>query len=327
MTAAAPAAGRILVIKHGALGDLVQAMGPLQAIRRHHPRAHVTLLTTPPFRDFLAACPWVDAVWTDTRPPLWNLPAILALARRLRAGRFARVYDLQTSSRSSRYLALFGRPRPEWSGIAAGASHPHADPHRDHMHTLDRQRGQLLAAGIADVPAPALDWVPDGPLPLDAGAGPFVLLVPGGSAHRPEKRWPVGRFAALAARLSGSGLRPVVVGGAAEAPLAQAIRATAPDALDLTGRTSLVDLVRLGRRAAATVGNDTGPVHLLAVAGAPTVALFSRASDPALCAPRTGRVVVVRVDDLAGLSVERVAAALAAARESTPLQGGRPSLD
>lgn len=318
---------RILVIKHGALGDIVQAMGPLAAIRDHHPTAHIILLTTAAFRGFLAGCPYVDEVWTDTRPPVWNLPAILALARRLRGGAFARVYDLQTSRRSSRYFALFGRRRPEWSGIAPGASHPHANPDRDRMHTLDRQREQLRAAGIAAVPPPSLDWVADAPLPGGLAAGTFAVLVPGGSAHRPEKRWPVDRFAELAVELAAGGLRPVVVGGAGEQALAAAIMAAAPGSLDLTGRTGLDDLVRLGRAAAATVGNDTGPAHLLAVAGSPTVALFSRASDPALCAPRTGRVAVLRREALPDLPVAAVLEALTGLRRPTLLQAGPASLD
>ncbi len=303
----------ILIIKHGALGDMVQALGPIQAIRRHHAGARITLLTTEPFRTFLADCPWIDQIWIDRRPPLWHLPAVLALGRRLRAGGFARVYDLQTSGRSSIYLRLFGRRRPQWSGIAPGASHPHANPGRDYMHTLDRQAEQLRMAGIADVPAASLDWVPDGPLPPGMGPGPFVLLVPGGSAHRPEKRWPVDRFAGLARRLGGAGTTPVVLGTAAERPLADAIRAAAPGAIDLAGRTSLADLVRLGRRAAGTVGNDTGPVHLLVAAGSPAVVLFSAASDPALCAPRGGRVQVLRRADLAGLDIGDVATALGVA--------------
>ncbi|ROP90643.1 ADP-heptose:LPS heptosyltransferase [Stella humosa] len=299
-------------MKHGALGDLVQATGPMQAIRHHHPGARITLLTTRPFADFMAGCPWIDAVWVDDRPPAWNLPAVLRLGRRLRGGGFGRVYDLQTSGRSSRYLRFFGRPRPEWSGIAAGASHPHANPDRDRMHTLDRQREQLAMAGIARVPPPSLDWVADGPLPPGVPDRPFVLLVPGGSAHRPEKRWPIDRFAGLAAELAAAGIAPVVVGGGGERPLAAAIRAAAPDAVDLTGATGLADLVRLGRRAQAVVGNDTGPVHLLAVAGAPTVVLFSAASDPALCQPRGAAVRVLRESALADLGVGSVAAALAA---------------
>ena len=59
---------RILVIKLGALGDMVQAFGPFQAIRRHHGHAHITLLTTAPFAEFAMATGWFDEVWVDARP-------------------------------------------------------------------------------------------------------------------------------------------------------------------------------------------------------------------------------------------------------------------
>ena len=62
-----PGDERILVIKHGALGDWVLATGCFAAIRRHHRSAHVTLLTTPAFADLGARCPWFDEVWTDER--------------------------------------------------------------------------------------------------------------------------------------------------------------------------------------------------------------------------------------------------------------------
>ena len=61
----------------------------------------------------------------------------------------------------------------------------------------------------------------------------------------------------------------------------------------------------MGAGAALAVGNDTGPLHLIAAAGAPTLALFSNASDPDLCAPR-GRVTVLRAESLDLLSVDDV---------------------
>ncbi|MBM3542113.1 MAG: glycosyltransferase family 9 protein, partial [Alphaproteobacteria bacterium] len=146
---------RVLVIKLGALGDMVQALGPMAAIRRHHRDAHLVLLTTAPFAPLARASGWFDEIWCDARPSLWNLPAALALARRLNAGRFARVYDLQTSDRSGFYFRLIGPPfgrRPEWSGIARGCSHPHANPGRDSMHTIERQAEQLTMAGVGEVP-------------------------------------------------------------------------------------------------------------------------------------------------------------------------------
>ncbi|WP_114373815.1 glycosyltransferase family 9 protein [Elioraea thermophila] len=302
----------ILVIKHGALGDLIQAFGPFAAIRAHHPGARIDLLTTPPFAALMRRAPWFDRVLEDPRAPAWNLPASLRLARSLAREGYARVYDLQTSARSSRLfhlMRLFGA-RPEWSGIARGCSHPHANPDRDRMHTLERQRDQLAAAGITTFPPPDLAWL-DADLARFSLPARFALLVPGASPQRPEKRWPAEHYAALAATIAAQGATPVIVGTAAEAPLAAAIRQTCPAALDLTGRTTLVELAALARRALFAVGNDTGPMHLIAALGRPAVVLFSAASDPALCAPRGQCLRILRAADLRDLQPQTVLAALA----------------
>lgn len=292
---------RILVIKLAALGDFVQAFGPFAAIRAHHPDAEITLLTTKLFAALAAESPWFDRVWSDGRPNWWNLAAVSRLARRLRAADFDRVYDLQTSGRSSRYRVFVGR-RAEWSGIARGASHPDADPRRDSLHTVDRQRGQLIAAGVTVFPEPDLGWL-DADLSALSLPPRFALLLPGASALRSGKRWPAERFGALAARLD----MPVVICGiAAEAPLAQEIRASAPQAIDLTGRTDLRQLAAVARRASRAIGNDSGPTHLAAAMGCPTVVLFGSESDPALCAPRGRSVTILRHQPLGELPVEEV---------------------
>ncbi|HEX4262487.1 MAG TPA: glycosyltransferase family 9 protein, partial [Acetobacteraceae bacterium] len=227
------------------------------------------------------------------------------LARSLRGFDF--VYDLQTSARSSRYFRLAGRPA--WSGIAPGASHPHANPARDRMHTIDRQRDQLAMAGITAVPPPDLGWLAAAARPPGLRR-PYALLIPGAAPHRPAKRWPAPRFGAIAARLAAAGTTPAVIGTAAEAPLATAIRTACPEAIDLTGRTLLPDIARLAAGAALAIGNDTGPMHLAAMVGCRCIVLFSAESDPALTAPR-GDVLVLREADLGHLPVERVAAAVA----------------
>lgn len=305
----------ILVIKLGALGDFVQALGPFAAIRRRHVGDRITLLTTPPFADLARATGYFDRVDSSGRPRTIDIGGWFHLARLLNSG-FVRVYDLQTSDRSSFYRSLMGFPfsrPPEWSGIAVGASHRHADPKRDFMHTIERQRDQLARAGIRDVLLPEVSWA-TADVARFGLAAPYVLMVPGGSAHRPEKRWPAERFAVLARRLLAAGVVPVLLGTGGEAPLLDAIARAASGIRNLVDQTSFLEIVALARGARAAVGNDTGPMHLIAATGIPVVVLFSASSDPALCAPRgpegEATVTVLRADPLSTLTEAEVASAL-----------------
>jgi ADP-heptose:LPS heptosyltransferase len=289
---------KILIIKHGALGDIVLAFPAMAAIRAAHPSARITLLTTKPFAPFLAVSPWFDAIEIDTRPSALNILRLLNLRRQVTG--FDMVYDLQTSARSSWYFNLAGRP--PWSGIAKNCSLPHADPSRDKMHTRERLEGQLRAAGILRLPVPDLSWA-DADISRFCLPPAYMALVPGAAAHRPEKCWPAQHFSALAAA---QGLPVIVLGGAEQ-------RFSITGAIDLTGQTSFLELAAVLRGAAVAVGNDTGPMHLAAALGTKSVVLFSAASDPTLTAPRYPDgtwPVILRVASLQDLPVAEVLAAL-----------------
>ena len=308
-----PGPKQILVIKLSALGDFIQALGPMAAIRRHHERDHITLLTTAPFARLAQQTGYFDRVEIDRRSQPLDVRGWLGLRRTLLAGGFDRVYDLQTSQRSSFYARLWWPgTRPEWSGIAADCSHPHANLLRNPQHTITKQAEQLMMAGIHPVPLPSLP-VEDGALPPELTGRPFALLIPGSSPRHPGKRWPAQRYGELARALAARGVLPVVLGSKAEHGLADTIRQAEPAAVDLTGRTELADLVSLARAAAIAVGNDTGTSHIAAAGGAPLVALFSGESDPARCAPRGARVTVLRRAPLADLGLAPVLAAVEAA--------------
>ncbi|WPZ35748.1 glycosyltransferase family 9 protein [Thalassobaculum sp. OXR-137] len=305
----AAAMERVLVIKLGALGDFLLALGPMQAIRRAHPAARLTLLTRTAYRGLAEASGLFDTIWIDPAPKL-NPLAWLALRQKLRGGRFQRVYDLQTSDRSAAYFRLMGGAGgPQWSGKVPGCSHRHVYQAPSPLHTVDRQREQLAVAGITDVPLSDLSFL-DAPIADRLPARPFALLIPGASPGRPAKRWPADRFGALASRLDARGLGSVVAGTDGESGLAHAIQAQAPEALDLTGATSLADLAAVARAARLVIGNDTGPTHLAALAGAPTLALFSADSDPGRTGPRGPHTRWLQRDDLADLDEAAVLAAI-----------------
>jgi len=173
------------------------------------------------------------------------------------------------------------------------------------MHTVDRQREQLKLAGLENVPGTDLSWAKADISKFDLKS-PYAVLLPGGAPHRPAKRWPVDQFSDLARHLSEKGITPVVLGVASEKNLAQATLFGISNGLDLTGQTDLVEIATLAGNAVLVIGNDTGPMHVAASAGCPGVVLFSDASDPKLCAPRSEKIKIIERKSLEGLSVEEV---------------------
>jgi ADP-heptose:LPS heptosyltransferase len=302
---------RVLVIKLSALGDFILSIASFQAIRRAHRDAEIVLLTTAPYETLARATGCFDDIWIDARPALSRPRTWLALSRRLRRGRFDRVYDLQRNDRTAWYFRLLGRDKPEWVGKAGGASHRYIEGPGEPRHITEREAEQLRLAGIERAPWPDLSFVDCDLKRFDLPAR-YAILVPGGAPHRPRKRWPADRYAELARYLAAQGVIPILVGTDAESDEIDAVAQACPEAMNLRGRTSLLELAALARDATVAVGNDTGPMHLVAASGVPVVSLFSGESDPRKIAPRGPHVTVLRHDDLTDLPVSEVLAALPA---------------
>ncbi len=292
----------ILVIRHGALGDFVQSIWAFEAIRAQHKDAKIVLLTAPFLRDFAISMPFFDDVWVDTRPRWSNLKGLWALFSRLGKPNFSTVYDLQTSSRTQFYkrcLWALGR-LPVWHGKVQ-------DQGTDTWHTVDRQHVQLERAGIVWHKPSHFDWVPDHALALQELMGPYGLIVPLASAHRPDKFYPISSFRAVIDQMIQAQITPVIIGARQDLSLDLGLSAhQGAQVKDLRGQTTLEDLVRLGRHAKIAIGNDTGPMHMFAIVGCPSVVLFSNASNPQLCAPRGPRVKILQVDHFSNLLPQSV---------------------
>lgn len=304
------------MIKLGGVGEVVMAFPAFERIRHAHPLAKITLLTTEPFAALARSSPFFNTVEFDGAPK--GPGGWTALVLRLRRAHYDRVYDLQNDATTHLLFQALRPFAPPWSGTAPGCALPHRNPQRDRMHTLERQAEQLHDAGIwPDAPIkplsaapPDISWIlarsaQPRSISVAGGHRPLVIMAPGASPKKPDKQWPVDRYGELAKRLQDEGFDIVVIGALHESELARAIQRKAPRARDLTGRTDFAQIAALGARAALAIGNDTGALHLIAAAGAPTIALFSSASDPAITAPR-GHVTVLHSPDLKDLPVEQV---------------------
>ncbi len=275
------------MLRATALGDFVFALPALEALRAAYPGAEIVLVAREWHRRFLEGRPGpVDRViplpegtiGDEGVPPV--SPEVRSdLLGRLGSERFDLAIQLHGGGRNSnRIVGAIG------AGTSAGASTPDAPP-------LDRSipyvywQSEILrclevvglvgATPVALEPRLAVterdrersrDALPD-------DGRPMAALHPG--ASDPRRRWPPSAFAGVARDLARRGLRVVVTGTAAEAAIASAVvREAGAGVEDLSGRLDLSALVGTLERCAVVVSNDTGPLHVAAAVGTPTVGIF-----------------------------------------------------
>jgi ADP-heptose:LPS heptosyltransferase len=191
--------------------------------------------------------------------------------------------------------------KPDWSGIAAGCSHPHDNMHRDLMHTIDRQEEQLHKAGIDTVPPGDFSWIKSNIRQFGLNKD-FVLLAPGGASHRPQKRWPRQNYQKLIQYFVSNKIQVALIGGQEESLLLSELATTDSNCISLAGRTNHLDLFSLARKSIIIIGNDTGPMHIAAASGSKTIVLYSVDSDPALCGQRGNDVTIFREHRVSDIS-------------------------
>ena len=299
----------ILIIKHGALGDFILSFGPFKAIRNYHLNDYLVLLTTGKFEEFAQESNYFDEIIIDNRPSLWDVKKILKLAIFLRKKNFSRVYDLQTSQRSSFYYNFFRmKNNVEWSGTAFGCSHPDRNSDRNKIHTIERHKIQLAEIGIKNIKLSDLSWVKStNNFEINK---PYLLLSPGASSHRPKKRWPENNYVEIAKKFIRKRITPIILGNSEDLEIANFITMNTNGCINLVNKTTIQDLCSLAREAELSIGNDTGPMHVFSMSGCHSLVLFSDDSNPTRCAPRSINkkklVKIIQKNDLRNLIVDEV---------------------
>ncbi len=321
MPAAPPSdAERILLVRLSAIGDVLQCLHALAELRAARPGAAVHWVVEDRCASVLRGHPMLQGIVVyerralsaeARRPWLWPRAALRAwrLVRELRALRPTVAVDLQGNLKGALLARLSGAPRR--IGLAPGQggrerAHGFATERvalpPPPVHRADRARALLAPLGAARNGAgPTVAGVAEAAPVVEAWLraaglepGAFAVFHPGVSGFGELKRWPAARYAELARALAARRRLPVILtAGPGEEPLAEEVAALSGGAARRGPATrSLGELGALLARAAVVVGSDTGPVHLAAVLGTPTVALFGP-KDPAVYAPRGPRVRVV----------------------------------
>ena len=282
---ALPPARNAIILQSAWLGDSLLTLPLARDVKAALPGCRVTVLTLPKSAPLFQDCPHVDEVILDDKRGIHGGPGGLwRLARALRARRFDLAVIPHRSLRSALLAWLAGAPRRIGFNSSAGRLLlTDAVPFTWLMHDLERNLSLLrrLQPELRLRPDESLYLAPDAAATAavnarlaEDGVPPegTVVGVHAGAAWA-TKRWPAERFAELCRRLRAAGMRVVLLGAASERTLCAGI-ARASGALDWTGRTDLMELKALMGRLALMITNDSGPMHLAAAAGVPTLALF-----------------------------------------------------
>lgn len=315
------AAGRYLILRLSALGDVVFALESLAAIRAAEPDAVVDWVVEDRAAGLLRGHPWVNEVLVYprrrlsrmlARPWLW-LHAARELGRhgrRLRRTAYDAVLDLHGNFKSGLHVWFArGRRKIGFSRARARELSWLAVRERVDLGTRAGHRAeqglqlvaQLLGREPPDVEGPLIPVREKAAREADAclarhprgTGGPLVCIAPGSSGFAAFKRWPAARHRDLALALQREGARVVLCTGPGEDALAAAI-GTAPDILWCDGgRLGLPVYLEVLRRADVLVAADSGPLHMAQAVGTKTVALFGP-KDPAIYGPRRTRSIVLR---------------------------------
>ncbi|MCU1383223.1 MAG: hypothetical protein JWL71_1920 [Acidobacteria bacterium] len=282
---------RFLIVRLGALGDVVHAIPVAAALRRAFPGARIDWLVSAKHREILDLVPVIDRrLVINDRNDAAGGTSLLGAIRELRRSQYDVAIDLQGLIKSAILARASGAPRvlgfssryarERLARLFYTEAHDPGrgglyDP-RETRHVVDINLGLLRLLGID---APAREF-PIDDIDSDAArsarqqaGGRYVLLNPG--AAWPNKRWPPARLAAIAATLrERHGLMSIVLWGPGEEALAAEIVAGAGGAAVISPRTTIADVVALARRAVLMVSGDTGPTHIAAAVGTPIVGIY-----------------------------------------------------
>ena len=268
----------VLVIKHGSLGDIVQALGVVKTIRLFHPEDKITIMTTDTYKKLLMMTGFFDDVIIDNRPH-YNLQNWYRICKEVLAGNeWAVVYDLQLSKRTRRYwrISRFLTSYPtKWAFWQKMKEKPLGF---DFCVTPAKKKFSFAKVTRHfekfDFPPPSMTFCKGEGEHFDLLPEKYALILPGCSAGNMEKRWPVEKFAELVLKLQEEGLPSVVSGTSAEEYEINFICERAKQAVNVMNKSSIYDIPALAQRAAVVVGNDTGPTHIAAFSEAKTVVLY-----------------------------------------------------
>ena len=298
----------ILIIKHGSLGDLIQANGAIKDIKEFYENRKVFLLTSAPYSIFMSECPYIDGVIIDKKLPRWNLFFLYNLKKLLSKYNLSKVFDLQNSNRT-RFYRNFILKNLEWSSSLDTLESGQSKKDFDKYPVLDRMELQLKKNNIPTKYIKNIDlsWAKEdlSKLTQQYTNRDYILIFPFCSKKHQNKKWPF--FKDLTARLRReykNNYSILVAPGPGELKEANELNAK----IIMNGREpiNIKMLISLISGAKFIIANDTGPAHIASHLKKNGLVLFGSHTSARKVSIENSDFKALSVKNLADLDVDTV---------------------
>ena len=298
----------ILIIKHGSLGDLIQANGAIKDIKEFYKNRKVFLLTSQQYSIFMSECPYIDGVLIDKRLPRWNLFFLYNLKKLLSKYNFTKVFDLQNSSRT-KFYRNFILKNAEWSSSATTLKPGEKKKDFDIHPVLDRMELQLKESQIPTkyIKNVDLSWARENlsRLTQQYTNRDYILIFPFSSKKHKDKRWPF--FKDLISRIRRdykNNYSVLVAPGPNEFDEANTLNVKV--VMDNGQPVNIKTLISLINGAKFIVANDTGPAHIASHLNKKGLVLFGSHTSAKKVSIENSNFKALSVENLADLNVNIV---------------------
>ncbi len=298
----------ILIIKHGSLGDLIQANGAIQDIKNSFKTSKVLLLTSRAYLEFMSSCPYIDGVILDKRLPRWNIFYLKDLKKLLEKYEFSHVFDLQNSNRTKFYKKYLLK-KPIWSSSETSLDDGEKLSDFNEDSVLTRIEKQLKKSNVLIKYTQAIDlnWsIKDISRNLKQYTnGDYVLLFPFCSKKHVQKKWPYYSELIVKIKEFYKNKYPVLVAPGPD-EIDEAKKLNAKLVLDKNEPVNINFLVSLINSAKYIISNDTGPAHICSHLNKKGIALFGSHTTAKKVNIGNTNFKILTVNNLAELKVEEV---------------------
>lgn len=296
---------KILIIKHGSLGDIVSATSVLHDIKVHYKSHKIFILSSKKYKNFFEESDFIDEILIDDRKDFFS---IFIIIRNILRFKFDLIIDLQNSQRTNFYALLIKIfSRVDISGTGIFSTFRYKNNIKNIPSVIDGLSNQIELLGIKTRRKPNLDWLERKFCEFNnIDNEKYIIINPGCSKTNLQKRWSAKNYSKLCSYLVSKNILPILIGTNEDADVINMIVHKEKKAINLLNKSPLALVYQLSKKALGAVSNDTGPAHLIAASGCKLHLILSSFSNIKTVIPQGENVSFTQKENIENILVEEI---------------------